>query len=111
MIGFIDALCTVLGATGNYDAIVDLQALQLTVTHALEFSAFTSRILATYFVTISVSLQITRGVSLSRPNSFLAIILQMVICLLPGSYPGSPMSQQYFHCSLLIHCRGNVFTK
>jgi hypothetical protein len=47
MIGFIDTLYTVLGTTGNYSAIADLHTLQFTVTHALEFSVFTSRILAT----------------------------------------------------------------
>jgi hypothetical protein len=43
----IDTLCTVLGTTGNYSTIADLHTLQLTVTHALGFSVFTSRILAT----------------------------------------------------------------
>jgi hypothetical protein len=47
MIGFIDTLYTPLGTTGNYSAIYDLRTLQLTVTHALGFSVFTSRILAT----------------------------------------------------------------
>jgi hypothetical protein len=47
MIGFIDALYTELGTTGNYSAIADLHTLQFTVAHALGFSVFTSRILAT----------------------------------------------------------------
>jgi hypothetical protein len=47
MIGFIGTLFTVLGTTSNYSAIADLHTLQLTVTHALRFSVFTSRILAT----------------------------------------------------------------
>jgi hypothetical protein len=47
MIGFIDTLYTPLGTTGIYSAIADLHALQFTVTHALGFSVFTSRILAT----------------------------------------------------------------
>jgi hypothetical protein len=47
MIGFIDILFTQLGTTGNYSAIADLPTLQFTVTHALGFSVFTSRILAT----------------------------------------------------------------
>jgi hypothetical protein len=46
-IGFNDTLYTSLGTTGNYSAIADLHTLQFTVTHALGFSAFTSRILAT----------------------------------------------------------------
>jgi hypothetical protein len=38
---------TQFATTGNYRAIAILQTLQFTVTHALGFSAFTSRILAT----------------------------------------------------------------
>jgi hypothetical protein len=47
IIGFIDTLYTPLGTTGNYSAIADLHTLQFTFTNALEFSVFTSRILAT----------------------------------------------------------------
>jgi hypothetical protein len=46
MIGFIDTLFTQFGTTINNSAIVDLRTLQFTVTQALEFSVFTSRILA-----------------------------------------------------------------
>jgi hypothetical protein len=58
MIRFIETLYTPLGSTGNYSAIADLHTLQFTVTHALEFSVFTSHILATDFDTriIPVSL-------------------------------------------------------
>jgi hypothetical protein len=44
MIGFIDILYTSLGTTDNYTAIADLHILQVTVTHALGFSIFTSRL-------------------------------------------------------------------
>jgi hypothetical protein len=47
MIGFIDTLYTPLGNTRNYSAIADLHTLQFTVTQALGYSVFTSRILAT----------------------------------------------------------------
>jgi hypothetical protein len=47
MIGFIDTLYTPVGTTINYSAIADLHTLQFTVTHALGYSVFTSRILAT----------------------------------------------------------------
>jgi hypothetical protein len=47
MIGFIDTLFTQLGTTSNYSAIADVHTLQVTVTHALGFSGFISRILAT----------------------------------------------------------------
>jgi hypothetical protein len=47
MIGFIDTLYIQLWTTRNYSAVADLHALQFTVTHALGFPAFTSRILAT----------------------------------------------------------------
>jgi hypothetical protein len=47
MIGFIDTLYTVLGATSYYSATPELHTIQFTVTHILGFSVFTSRILAT----------------------------------------------------------------
>jgi hypothetical protein len=46
MIGFIDTVYMPLGTKGSYSAIADLHTLQFTVTHALGFSFFTSRILA-----------------------------------------------------------------
>jgi hypothetical protein len=62
--GFIDTLYTPLGTTGNYEyiTIADLHTLPFTVTYALGFSVFTSRILATDFITVSLSLQITHEV-------------------------------------------------
>jgi hypothetical protein len=48
MIGFTDTLYTPLETTGNTaSAIADLHTLQFTVTHALGFSVFNSRILVT----------------------------------------------------------------
>jgi hypothetical protein len=48
MMGFIDTYTfTQFGTTGNYSAIVILHTFQFTVAHALGFSVFTSRILAT----------------------------------------------------------------
>jgi hypothetical protein len=47
MIGFYWHLITPLGTTGSYSAIADQHILQFTVTHALGFSVFTTRILAT----------------------------------------------------------------
>jgi hypothetical protein len=50
MIGFIVPYTfTQLPTTGNYSAIAILHTLQLTVIHALGFSVFTSRVLATDF--------------------------------------------------------------
>jgi hypothetical protein len=60
MIGFIHTFYTQLGTTGNYSAIIHLRNLQFTVTHALGFSVFTSRILATD-LSVSVLLQIASG--------------------------------------------------
>jgi hypothetical protein len=60
IIGFIYILYTALGTTGNYIAIANLHTLLFTVTYTLGFSNFTSRILATDFITVSLSLQITR---------------------------------------------------
>jgi hypothetical protein len=47
IIRFIDTLFTQLGTTANYSAVADLHSLQFIVAHALGFSVFTSRILAT----------------------------------------------------------------
>jgi hypothetical protein len=48
MIGFIAPYTFAqFGTTGHYSAIAFLHTLQFTVAHALGFSAFTSRILAT----------------------------------------------------------------
>jgi hypothetical protein len=48
MIGFIAPYTfTQLGTTCNYSAVIDLHTLQFTVKHAVGFSVFTSRILAT----------------------------------------------------------------
>jgi hypothetical protein len=47
MNGFIDTLDTQLGISGKSTAISSLLTLQVTVTYALGFSVFTSRILAT----------------------------------------------------------------
>jgi hypothetical protein len=76
MIGFIDTLYTQLETTGNYNSIADLHTSQFTVTHALGFSIFTSRNLATE---LSVSLSLQIKVFFVPPNSFLAIILQLPI--------------------------------
>jgi hypothetical protein len=114
MIGFIDTLSTVLGTTCNYSSISDLHTSQFTVTHALRFSVFTSRILATD-ASVSLLLQITYEVFLAQSNSFLTIILQLPIpktqlnsiSLLPSSYPGRLASRNStLHFSaIILYCR------
>jgi hypothetical protein len=54
MIGFIDTLHTRLRTIGNYSAASNLRTLQFTIIHEIEFSVFTSRIVATDFITISL---------------------------------------------------------
>jgi hypothetical protein len=57
-IGWLDLLTTcthLLGTTGSYSAIANIHTLQFTVTHALRFSAYTSRILATNFISLAVT--------------------------------------------------------
>jgi hypothetical protein len=54
MIGLLHLIRSQLGTTGNYSAVADLHTLQSTVTHALGFSVFTSRILATDFYTVVI---------------------------------------------------------
>jgi hypothetical protein len=110
MIGFIDTL---------YIYTLGLQAIQryrwstnftVHLTHALEFSVHTTRILPTDFNIVPLSLQITHEVSFSQPNSFFAIILQLPIPntrlnsipLLPSSYPGRLASRNpTLHCITL----------
>jgi hypothetical protein len=60
------------GTTENYGAIAILHTFQFNVTHALGFSVFTNRILATD-LSVSLSLQLTHIVILAQSNSFLAI--------------------------------------
>jgi hypothetical protein len=62
--------CTFTFTTRDYrqcSAVSDVNTLEFTVTHALEFSVFTSRILATDFNTVSLSLQSTHQVFFSQP--------------------------------------------
>jgi hypothetical protein len=66
MIGIIDTFHTVLGTMGNYSNIADLRISKFIVTHALWFSVITSRVLATDFITVSLSLQITREAFFSQ---------------------------------------------
>jgi hypothetical protein len=72
MIGFIDTLFTQLGTTGNYSATAGLNTLQFTVTHALRFSVFTSRILATDLSQCHCNFK-THMSLLSQSNFFLVI--------------------------------------
>jgi hypothetical protein len=60
----------------QYSVTADLQTSQYTVTRALGFSVFTSRILAADFITGSLSFQITHEVVFAQPNLFLAISSQ-----------------------------------
>jgi hypothetical protein len=60
------------GTTGNYSVIADEHTSQFTVAHAVGFSAFTSRILATDFHTVSLALKIAPEVFIAPPHSFLA---------------------------------------
>jgi hypothetical protein len=85
MFGFIAPYTFIqFGTTGDCSAIAILHTFQLTVKHALGFSVFTSCILATDFITVSLTLQVTHDIFFSQPNSFLAIILHSI----PSSYPG-----------------------
>jgi hypothetical protein len=87
MIGFADTLYTVLGTTGNNSAIADLHTLQFTVTHALGFSVFTSRILVTDFNKRIIPAHCnysTHDVYFAQPNFFLAISSQSLDCRLHG---------------------------
>jgi hypothetical protein len=78
MFGFIAPYTFTVRDYREYSAIAILHILQFTVAHTLRFSVFTSRTLATD-LSVPLSLQITHEVFFSKPNSFLAIILQLPI--------------------------------
>jgi hypothetical protein len=118
MIGFTTPYTFTTWDYRQYSAITDLQTLHFTVTHALGFSAFTCHNPGNGFITVSLSLQITHEVFFSRPNSFLAIILQLPILktrlhsnpLLPSSYPGRLASRNStLHFILLLFCSAEHF--
>jgi hypothetical protein len=98
--GFDDWICCVLyiHTTRNYrqySAVAIVHSLQFTVTHALGFSVFTSRILAT------VSSQSHCEVLLSRPNSFLDISSQSPSTAISRTRPNSlPTSILYSFLAL-----------
>jgi hypothetical protein len=72
MVEFIDTLYIHFGTTGNYSGTA--VSTHFTVhRYALGFSVFTTRILATDFITVSLSAQITHEVFFSEPNSLLTI--------------------------------------
>jgi hypothetical protein len=71
-----------------------MRTLQFTVTHALGISVFTSRIVETDFVTVSLSLQITYEVFFASSNSILAISSLTFACYLQNSAHSLTTKQQ-----------------
>jgi hypothetical protein len=61
MIGFISASVTISLNYNQYSAVADLHTFQFTVAHALEFSVFTSRLLATDLNTETVTSSIMKS--------------------------------------------------
>jgi hypothetical protein len=75
----------------QYSAIVDLHPLQFTLTHALEFSVFTSRILATDLPQSHCHFKSHMKSVLRRLIPFLLLFCNCQlnsVSLLPSSYPG-----------------------
>jgi hypothetical protein len=110
MIGFIAHYTFTTRDYRQYSAIAILHTFQFTVTHPVGISVITSRILATY-ITVSLSLQITRGVFFAQSSSLFAIILQLPIPktrlssipLFPSSCLGRLASRSSaLHFSLLL---------
>jgi hypothetical protein len=92
MIGIIDTLFTQFGTTGNYRAIADLHTLQFVVAHALGFSVFPSRILATVIAAHMKSSLYSLIPFLTFLLNFLRLPFQeldpVLVPLLPSSHPG-----------------------
>jgi hypothetical protein len=91
MIGFVDTLCTVLGTTDNCNATAILHTSQFTVTHALGFSVFNSRLLAMDLQQSPCHFTSHMKSSLHRLIPFLPLFCNCQlnsISLLPSSYPG-----------------------
>jgi hypothetical protein len=70
MTDFSDTLYTQVGTTRNYSAVAVLHTSQSAVTDELGSSVFTSPILATDFITVSLLLLNTHEFFFSQPNSF-----------------------------------------
>jgi hypothetical protein len=88
MIGFI----ALIHSSRNYkwySAIADLHILQFTVTHALGFSVFTNRILATDFITLIVTAAHMKS-TFHSPVPFFITALPILIAI----------SSQSFNCHL-----------
>jgi hypothetical protein len=69
--------------------------LQFTITRALGFSVFTSRILATDFITVSLSLHITHEVFFAHFLPLFCNCQLNSIPLLPSSHPGRLTSRNW----------------
>jgi hypothetical protein len=97
MIRFIDTLYTVLRTTDNYSAIADLHTLQSTVIHALGFSVFTSRILATDLQQSHCHFKVHKKSSLHPLIPFLPLFCNCQLSSIPllrCSYP-SRLASRY----------------
>jgi hypothetical protein len=110
MIGFIAPYTFTTRDYGQYSAISNLHTLQSTVTHAVGFAVFISRILATDLLHFLCNFR-SHMKSSAQSTSFLAVILQLQIPktrlnsipLLQSSYPGRLASRNStLHCGLLL---------
>jgi hypothetical protein len=84
-----------LGITANYSAIADLHTSQFTVTHALEFLVFTSRILATDLYPSHCNLKSLMKSSLYSLIYFLPYLLNHL--LLPSPELGPLLDNSQAH--------------
>jgi hypothetical protein len=108
MIGFIDTLYTTLGTRGNYNAISGLHTSRFTVTHALGFSVFTSRILSTDLLQYHCNFKSHTKSSFHSLIPFLPLFCNCQLSsvpLLPSSYPAwlaSRNSTQFFSTEIFF---------
>jgi hypothetical protein len=104
MTEFIETLFTPLGTTGNTSLSL-IYIHYSSPLHALGFSVFTNRILATD-LSVSLSLQITHAVFFTRPNSFLANSSVTLDCHLQNStqFLTIPSNELFFNRTVSTNC-------
>jgi hypothetical protein len=104
MIGSIAPYTFITRDYRQYSAIAILHTFQFTVTHALEFSVFTSRVLATDLEQSHCHFKSHMKSSFHSLIASLPLICSCRLNSIPSSYPGRLASRtRLFTCRLLFY--------